>query len=228
MQADDDSEVHWADRWQSRENYIRQRRQTYIAMLSLIVVGTLVGISIVLLPPVRDILELRAKIMSAELSGMERIPDIESRLVDIQKRMDAITTGSMDERLLRIEKAMELGDLNPSDLASLSNLQSQMKAMNTYFFSDAKEIADFKELQKDYSRLSLSQEQYATKEALRSEISTLQTILTTSLAFFGILFTVLFGSWWFVGRKSDAIEKPTKPVQKPTHSAVESEAGDQP
>ena len=113
-----------------------------------------------------------------------------------------------------MEKALKIGKLSSDDIASLNDLKKEMLKLKTYLFSDPNEVVEFKELQSNYKKLSEAQTNYATKDHLRSEISTLQTILTVSLSFFGILFTVMFGSWWFVGRKASVTETPTTPIHK--------------
>ncbi|MNR60800.1 hypothetical protein D3C85_1823750 [compost metagenome] len=59
---------------------------------------------------------------------------------------------------------------------------------------------------------------YATKESLNSQIAYLQWALGLSLTFFGLLFTVAFGSWWFVGRKYPSEVLPTRPVGQVRHA----------
>jgi predicted PurR-regulated permease PerM len=212
MQIDDNSMEYLSQRLRHQDFFLRRRSQPFLAMLTFLILVGLISTLVVLLPPLHGILRNKELILAAELEGMKRLPALEAKLEEIESKITILSAKSVETRLARIEKAYELGQLKTEDIASISQIEAQMKDLHTYFFSDAKEIADFKELQKNYQTLLQSQDNFATKDTVRSEIGTLQTILTVSLTFFGILFTVVFGSWWFAGRRAQV---PTLPIHPP-------------
>jgi len=146
------------------------------------------------------------------------VPDIEKKLNQLEARMNALTTESIDSRVKTLEKAMNTGALKPEDVADLNELRSELMQLKGYMFKDPREVVEFKQLQNDYRNLAAAQSQFATKDA----ITTVQWILGLGLGFFGILFTIFFGSWWFAGRKSTP--QPTKPVTSPVSPSPAAEA----
>lgn len=212
MQPDDNSMEYLSHRLRYQDFFLKRRSQTFLGLFTFFLIVGVLSTLVAVLPPVRGVLRNKELILAAELEGMKRIPALEVKLEELDSKIIILTTKSVDTRLTRIEKAFELGQLNAEDIASISQIEAQMKELYTYFFADPKDIADFKELQRTYRTLLRDQERFATKESVRYSVGTLQTILTVSLTFFGILFTVVFGSWWFVGRKTQI---PTQPVHPP-------------
>ncbi|HEX8372715.1 MAG TPA: hypothetical protein VF585_08045 [Chthoniobacterales bacterium] len=152
--------------------------------------------------------------MAAELQGISKIPDISAKLKKLESQISLLTTESIDGRISAIEKALSVGNINPEDIGSLLEVKRELEILKTYMFRDPKEVVDLKELQSNYRNLQEQSNQAATKDMLRSEIGVLQAIVTVSFTFFGLLFTVLFGSWWFIGRKPKP-DFATKPVTQP-------------
>lgn len=199
----------------NREDYLyRRRKQTLIIIFASLVLFPLVFSVLQLVPAYQSILSKEEQILDAQLEGMKKIPNIEKNLSQLESQISILSTESIEARLSKIENAIHAGDINSDEIGSFIDLQNDITTLKTYMFRDPKELIELKILQKDYRELADNQSQYATKEALRSEVSTFQTILTISLSFFGLLFTVVFGSWWFIGKRTAETSQPTRPVNK--------------
>ena len=215
MPFNDNSMEFLEYRARMREIYLRRRSKMLQMFFVLLVIFPLFFAAIFLVPSVQGILRAQQQILEARLEGMKQIPRLEQKLDKLESQMVLLTTESVDARLQTVEKAMHVGQLTPEDIATLVDIKNDVTTLKTYMFRDPKELVELKELQKNYQSLATAQHQYATKESLRSQIGMLQTNLMVSLAFFGILFTVTFGSWWFVGRRAAKPETPTRPAHRP-------------
>ena len=227
MEFDDNSIDYIKHRNRIEGVYLRRRVQSFQLLLAMIVLLTIVFVVVQLVPTYQSLLSRQEQILAAQLEGMKKIPDIEKKLSNIENKMALLTTESIESRLVKIENAINAGSIKTEDVKSFVNLKSDFDVMKSYMFKDPKELVELKELQKNYSVLSQAQSAFATKETVRSEIATLQTILTVSLTFFGILFTVLFGSWWFVGKRNNPQVQPTRPAHKSSQEPKESAEGGQ-
>jgi len=210
---DDNSIEYFEHRARMREFYLRRGSEMMRVSVVMLAVFPLVFAVIYLIPPVQGLLRAKQHVVEAELEGMQRIPDLEQKIAKLDSQISILSTESIDARLQTVERAMQVGQLKPEDIATLVEIKQDVGTLKTYMFRDPKELVELKELQKNYQTMASAQNQYATKEALRSEIGTLQTILTISLAILGILFTVIFGSWL---RRGPRTETPTRPIHRPS------------
>ncbi|EIU2834816.1 TPA: hypothetical protein L4810_006780 [Pseudomonas aeruginosa] len=199
----------------------RRRKQTYTIVLVSMFLLTLIFSVLFLLPPVQGILSKKEQLLAAQVEGIKKIPDIESKLEKLQSQIQLLTTESIDTRLTKVETAIGSGSVKADQVKSFWQLAKEIDTLKGYMFKDPKELVELKELQKNYSSLASTTELYATKESVNSQISTIQTILGISLGFFGLLFTVVFGSWWFIGRKPQVVEVPTRSVHRPLSATEE-------
>ncbi len=215
MEFDDNSMAFFQYQDHMREIYFRRRQQMILVSIMLLFVFPMFLVAILLVPPIRGILNQQEQIMSARYEGMKKIPDLEQKLEKLEGQIGLLTTESIDRRLQTIEKAINVGGLNTEDVATVIDIKKDMDTLKSYMFSDPKELVELKELQKNYKNLVESQSLYATQDSLESKIGFLRTILYVSLAFLGIILTAIS---LFVAKKPIQFEKPTRPVHKPPDS----------
>lgn len=189
------------------------RRRLSIALFA-VVFGFFAYVVIVLLPPAAGILRRHEQILAAQAEGMKKIPNLEATIRKLEEQQSLLSTTSIEARIDAIEKAIQAGRIKPDQVATLLDVKRDIEVLKTYMFRDPRELVELKELQNNYRVLNDAVSAAATREMVRAEIGTLQMLFGVSLAFFGLLFSVLFGSWWFIGRKSTS-EAPTTPVQPP-------------
>ncbi|MCK2120816.1 hypothetical protein [Pseudomonas sp. PNPG3] len=205
-------------------NMHRRRSQNLSFLLGYFVVFIFAFSAVLLVPPVQGILNKKELILAAELEGMKKIPELEKTLAKIEGQISLLNSGSVGARLDKLESLTSSQSFNAVQVRTLSQLNQELSSLKSYMFKDTREIVEFKEMQSNYSKLVSDQSSYATKEALSSQISNLQWALGLSLGFFGLLFTVLFGSWWFVGRRGQDQPVPTRPVRG-ANSGADNESG---
>jgi hypothetical protein len=212
MDLDDNSGEYMKHRYYFNEMLLRKRRQTIWLLMAISIFATLFWICISLIPPTQGILRTHEAILQCQAEGMSKIPQLEGKMVNLEKRLALATSTSIDARIQAIEKSLQVNELSAEEISSLNDVRKELATIKGYLFDDPNEVIQFKQLQSDYHQLSDQQNRYATKDDVQAQIANLQTILTVSLTFLGILFTVFFGSWWFVGRKVNSVSTPTTPV----------------
>lgn len=173
----------------------------------------LVFLVVTLSLPLYGVLRRYEEILSAEVAGMKRIPELDQRIAKMQGDIDVLTSKSVETRLSTIEQAIKAGSLKPDEIASVQQLRADVDMLQSYLSQDPKRVVELRQLLDSYQATRQAVDAAVTQREFAAEISHLTSMLYLSLAFFGILFTVLFGSWWFVGRRAPAsIEQPTQPV----------------
>lgn len=192
----------------------KRRGQTLTFLLGYFLVFIFAFSVILLVPPIQGILNKKELILAAELEGMKKIPDLESALLKLEGQLRLLNSDSVGARLDKLESLTNSQSFSGSQVRTLAQLNQDLSSLKSYMFKDARELVDFKEMQSNYSKLASEQSQYATKEAMSTQIANLQWVLGLSLTFFGLLFTVVFGSWWFVGRRAQPEPVPTRPIRK--------------
>lgn len=163
--------------------------------------------------PLYGIARRYEELLAARVEGVRAIPDMEARIAALDKSIRALTPQSVDQRLSAIEKAISAGTIKPDELTSLQDVRTELSALKSYMMSDPDRMPALRKLQDDYQGLRSGMADKVSQKEMDSEIRHLTNLLYLSLAFFGILFTVVFGAWWFIGRKRPpAGEAPTMPV----------------
>ena len=199
---------------ESRETKSKARSSRMQEMIALYKIGAygwllIIGIivTIYLVPRVARILDRQEEMMAAQAEGMKKLPDLADRLAKLEKEISTLTTDSIDGRLRSVERTLQTGQLKPEEIASLSELRSDVLLLKTYMFRDARELVEFKQLQSDYHILRERQDTTATK----SDVSTLQWIIGVGAT---ILFALIAVPPIFNRGRSDK-PIPTTPVQPP-------------
>ncbi len=156
------------------------------------VIGLLFYCAFSIIPPIKGILIKKEEIMSAQLDGLQRIPRIEEALGRIEKRQALLTTESVDGRIRKIELAVAGGKLNVDDIRSLVKLNEEVKGLKDFVAKDPSSFFELKELQGNYKNLIGDQGKYALKDAVDSQISTIQWVGGIVLGVFGLILAIVF------------------------------------
>jgi len=170
--------------------------------------------------PLYGIVRRYEELLAARVEGMRVIPDLEAKITALDKSMKALTPQSVEQRLSAIEKAISTGSIKPDELTTLQDIRTEVAALKSYMMSDPDRMPALRKLQDDYQGLRAGMGDKVSQKDMDSEMRHLTNLIYLSLAFFGILFTVVFGAWWFIGRKRPPTgEPPTMPVSPPVSPA---------
>lgn len=175
-------------------------------MIKMSVIALVVFIGIELSKPIGGILNQYERILAAEASGMERLPQLRKQIETLEKQMASLSSSSLENRLNTIEKAINTGDLSVEEIATLQQLKSDLQILKTYMFEDPEDLVKLKTLQRDYSELLSNQSAFMKEADIMREISFLQNMFYTMLGLFGILVSLVGGSWWFMSKKAKSAE----------------------
>jgi hypothetical protein len=199
---------------QERQMYISkrtefiERQQRMFDILPKIFVPMLIMFIIVLLgEPAKNLMIQYERILSAEASGMERIPELKKQITVLEKQLVTLSSQSIESRLARIEKSIAIGDVDVSEIATLQKLKVDFDVLKSYMFSDPEDLVKLKTLQRDYKEISGSIEDYVHKDVVERELSFLTNLFYTILAFLGILISIVGTSWYSTTKKLKSINK---------------------
>jgi len=157
--------------------------------------------------PLGGILNQYERILSAEASGMERLPQLKRQIEILEKQMVSLSSSSIETRLKAIEKAINTGELSVEEISTLQQLSNDFQTLKSYMFDNPEDLVKLKTLQRDYSELVRSKDNYMTSSEVMREISFLQNMFYTILGLFGILVSLVGGSWWFSVRREKNLIK---------------------
>lgn len=190
----------------SRRKDIFERQTMLISLMpKLIFPMVLMLIVMMLLEPAKNLMSQYERILSAEAEGMERLPDLRKQITVLEKQLANLTTSSIDSRLGKIEKSIAAGDVDLDEVATLQQLKADFDILKTYMFSNPEDLVKLKTLQRDYAEMSSEIGDYVKKDVVEREIRFLTNMFYTVLGLFGILISIVGGSWWFTARKLKAL-----------------------
>lgn len=201
----------------------KRRSQNLFFLLGYFVFVLFAYCVVSIIPPVQAILVKKEQVMAAQLEGVKKIPDIEKNIERIEKQMTILNSDSVGARLDKLENLVGAGKMNVDQVRTLAQLNSELAVVKGYMFKDPTSLFELKELQSNYQKLVLEQSSYASKDSLNSQITNLQWVFGLAMGFFGLLFTVVFGSWWFVGNRANSEPLPTRPVRDGSSSPASSD-----
>jgi hypothetical protein len=163
--------------------------------------------------PLYGIAKRYEELLAARVDGVKAIPDIEAKIEQIDKAIKILTPQSIEQRLSSIEKAIAIGQLKPDELTTLQDVRTELLSLKSYMITDPDRMPALRKLQDDYHLLTTDLGTKVAQKDFDSEIRHLTNLLYLSLGFFSILFTVVFGSWWFMARKqTPSSSTPTAPI----------------
>lgn len=146
--------------------------------------------------PVTSILHNYERKLSLEVKAIEILPQLEDRVAVLSQRIEALSSSSIDARVLTIEKALEVGEVDPSQLTSIQQMREDIKIVKNNVFADPQLIIDFKTLQRDYRDLSEQLPKKIDEADVRRELDLLNNIYFATLSVVGLILAILGGSWF--------------------------------
>ena len=183
------------------QRLIFMTRTMFLMMLMILLMSVVFSI-MRLTPYFTSILEAKHEMMKAQAEGLKQIPDIESKIADLEKRTQTLTSENIETRLKKIETAIRVGEVKPENLSTLQDLRDDFEVLKSYMFSDPEQLVEFRTLQKDYQELKQSQDKIMPKEDILREIGNIRGLLYWLLGIFGILTTIFGGSWFTALRQA--------------------------
>jgi hypothetical protein len=201
----------------SGESWIRVRdlsfyrqRTAILLVLSVPLVALCIYTVGALVPVCKNLLISRQRLLDAQQRALTTVPELEQKIAALNEQMRVLTTSSIESRLNTIETAIHVGNVRPEQIAALEDTRKQLETLKTYMFSDPKRLVDLQKLQSDYRSLKDDASTYATKDDLKTQLSSLHNLWTLSLWIFGIIVSVLLVPRLFA-RKPSVTTTPTAP-----------------
>ena len=185
-----------------RKSLFERQSMLMSLMLKMIVFAALFFVLLAASKPIEGILTQYERILAAEAAGMERLPQLRKQIETLEKQMASLSTNSIESRLNKIEKAIQTGDLSVDEIATLQQLLSDFQVLKSYMFENPEDLVKLKTLQRDYSELLASRSDYIKKDDVMRELGFLQNLFYTVLGLFGILVSLVGGSWWFASKRA--------------------------
>ena len=202
MMSDMDREMIERDMYLSRKRaFIDRQFQMFNLLPKLIFPMILTLMAMVLLEPAKNLMSQYERILAAEASGMERLPELRKQITVLEKQLVTLSSKSIESRLSIIEKSIAVGDVDVEEVATLQKLKSDFETLKSYMFSDPEDLVKLKTLQRDYQEISGSIEDYVHKDVVERELNYLSNMFYSVLAFLGILISIAGGSWYSTAKK---------------------------
>lgn len=184
---------------------LRERRALFVRSMIQMAITLLVALSVMtivtIVPSVKQMIDAKNRILDLQARGYEIIPDLESRVAELDKRLQTLTSSELSERLSKIEKAIAVGDVKPEDLTALQQIREQVAELRSYMSSQPEKIVEFRTVRKDYSDLKRAVEATMTKDDIMREVRYLHNLYYATLTLVGILVSLLAGAWFLALRR---------------------------
>lgn len=202
MMSDRERERMERDIYLSRKRAFIDRQFQMINLLpKLIFPMLLLLIAMMLLEPAKNLMSQYERILAAEATGMERLPELKKQIVVLEKQLATLSSQSIESRLSTIERSIAVGDVDVDEVATLQKLKADFEILKSYMFSDPEDLVKLKTLQRDYQEISGSIEDYVHKDVVERELNYLNNMFYTVLGFLGILISFAGGSWYSTAKK---------------------------
>ena len=187
-----------------KEIFERQERMFNI-LPKLMIPLIFMFVVMMLAEPAQKLMTQYERILAAEASGMERIPELRKQIDVLEKQLVSLSSKSIESRLATIEKSIEVGDIDVSEVATLQKLKSDFEILKSYMFTDPEDLVELKTLQRDYKELKSDAKDYVRKDTVDREFSFLTNLFYTLLAFLGILVSIVGTSWYITTKRIKAL-----------------------
>jgi len=176
-------------------------RTMLLAML--VMAGLLVLVQVTkIVPSIQRMLDAQADMVAAQAAGLKVIPDLEAKIADLDKRTKTLTSQEIDSRLTRIETAIRVGQVSPSQLASLQQLRQDFDSLKTFMFARPEQLVEFRTLQRDYLELKEASKNIMPRQDMLRELESTKTLFYWNLAVFGVLASIFAGAWFMALRQT--------------------------
>ena len=203
-----DMERHLMERTERDNLYLTRRKEVFERqekmfniLPKLLMPLIFMFIVMMLVEPAQKLMTQYERILAAEASGMERIPELRKQIAILEKQLVALSSKSIESRLGTIEKSIAVGDIDVNEVATLQQLKSDFDVLKSYMFNDPEDLVKLKTLQRDYKELKGGINEYVHKDVVEREISFLTNLFYTVLAFLGILISIVGTSWYSTAKK---------------------------
>lgn len=202
MMSDREKELMDRDMYLSRKRtFIDRQFQVMNLFPKVLIPLMLILMVMMLLEPTKNLMSQYEKILAAEAAGMERLPELRKQISVLEKQLATLSSQSIENRLSTIEKSIAVGDIDVDEVATLQKLKADFETLKSYMFSDPEDLVKLKTLQRDYQEISGSIGDYVHKDVVERELSYLNNMFYTVLAFLGILISIAGGSWYSTAKK---------------------------
>jgi hypothetical protein len=202
MMSDKERYLMEKDTYLYKRRDIFERQEKMFNMLpKLLIPMIFMFVVMMLVEPAQKLMTQYERILAAEASGMERMPDLRKQIDVLEKQMVSLSSKSIESRLNTIEKSIAVGDIDVAEVATLQELKSDFEVLKTYMFTNPEDLVKLKTLQRDYKELKSSMPNYIHKDVVERELSFLTNLFYTVLAFLGILISIVGTSWYSTTKK---------------------------
>ncbi|MCK6261696.1 hypothetical protein KP803_00245 [Vibrio sp. ZSDE26] len=196
-----------------RKDLFERQERMFNILPKLLVPMIFLFMVMMLVEPAQKLMTQYERILAAEASGMERLPDLRNQIDVLEKQLVSLSSKSIESRIATIEKSIEVGDIDVTEVATLQKLKADFEVLNSYMFTDPTDLVELKTLQRDYKELKESISSYVHKDVVARELSFLTNLFYTILAFLGILISIVGTSWYTTTKKlkslNSEVEKET-------------------
>lgn len=193
-----------------RYNTIRSRWYLVSVILTFSLILFIIPIFFVL-PQISAILTGLSENIQIRNKSINKLPALQKELSQIELRMNALQNSEIGKRLNTIEKALEIGELNESQIRDINVLHEEVTKINSYISDDVSKVLEIKEIIKKVPEIDQVKLKISEFEILKNDLSNFRT---TVYLLVGVLFTMFFGTWFFTGR------------HRQTHTPVTKAGGD--
>lgn len=101
----------------------------------------------VLAIPVYNILQNYNTLLERQVKSLPRIDNWEQRIIEQEKRLQLLTTESIDGRLRKVENLLAAGNFNKDELKNLQQISVELKKIKSDIYISPARIGEFRELQ---------------------------------------------------------------------------------
>ena len=101
----------------------------------------------VLAIPAYNILQNYNTLLERQVKSLPRIDNWEQRIIEQEKRLQLLTTESIDGRLRKVENLLAAGNFNKDELKNLQQISVELKKIKSDIYISPARIGEFRELQ---------------------------------------------------------------------------------
>ena len=101
----------------------------------------------VLAIPVYNILQNYNTLLERQVKSLPHIDNWEQRIIEQEKRLQLLTTESIDGRLRKVENLLAAGNFNKDELKNLQQISVELKKIKSDIYISPARIGEFRELQ---------------------------------------------------------------------------------
>lgn len=189
------------------EFMVRRNAWQSVFTSKLLLITFLIIISVVFVPSLLSLLNSINANIQIRNEALNTLPELKKELTQIDIRMKALQNSDIGKRLGTIEKALKTGNLNKEEIKNLSKLTEEINVIQSYLSKDVNKILELREIQKRTLKIDEIEKQVNNLVMIKNDLSNFKT---TTYLIAGILFSILFGSWFLTTRQKQSYIPVTK------------------